>query len=440
MDNNKRTSLLRKNILFSFLIKGWSGFLQLLLVPFTLFCLGQYENGIWMTISSVLLWIDSLDIGLGNGLRNKLSAQVANNEIEKARESVSSTFFMLILIIVPVALVLILLINVLDLYSILNIDRNIIGNLNEILMMCVALVCSTFIFKFIGNVYLGLQLPAVNNALVVGGQTLTLLCIIALKFMAIHSLLLVALSYTLAPLVVYLLSWPVTFGMKYPELRPSLRLFNKHTVKELFTIGLKFFVLQVAGIILFASSNAMISHFFTPEMVTPYQIAYRYFSFTMMLFTIIAVPYWSATTDAYERKDIEWIKNSMRKLHKILALLALCLICMVAVSKWVYALWVGSDVQIPIEMTICMAIYMMIIIYSLCYSYFLNGIGALNLQIIFTLSAALLYFPCAYLLSRWMGVTGMLLALCMVNIPGAIVNRLQFNKIINEDAHGIWKQ
>ncbi len=440
MDNNKRTSLLRKNILFSFLIKGWSGFLQLLLVPFTLFCLGQYENGIWMTISSVLLWIDSLDIGLGNGLRNKLSAQIANNEMTKARESVSSTFFMLIFIIVPIALLLILLINILDLYSILNIEREIIGNLDDILMMCVALVCSTFIFKFIGNVYLGLQLPAVNNALVVGGQTLTLLCIIVLKYLSIHSLLLVALSYTLAPLIVYLLSWPVTFEIKYPELRPSLYLFNKHTVKELFTIGLKFFVLQVAGIVLFASSNTMISHFFTPEMVTPYQIAYRYFSFTMMLFTIIAVPYWSATTDAYERKDIEWIKNSMRKLHKILALLALCLIGMIAVSKWVYPIWVGSEVQIPIEMTICMAFYMMIIIYSLCYSYFLNGIGALNLQIICTLTAALIYFPCAYLLSLWMGVTGMLLALCLVNIPGAIVNRLQFNKIINEDAHGIWKK
>lgn len=93
MNSELRTSRLKKNILFSFLIKGWAGIIQLLLVPITLFCLGNYENGIWMTISSILIWIDSLDIGLGNGLRNTLSAQIANNEIEKARESVSSTFF-----------------------------------------------------------------------------------------------------------------------------------------------------------------------------------------------------------------------------------------------------------------------------------------------------------------------------------------------------------
>ena len=95
MKSDDRSRLIRRNILFSFLIKGWSGVIQLLLVPVTLFCLGNYENGIWMTISSILLWVDSLDIGIGNGLRNKLSEQIANNDYEKARESVSSAFFML---------------------------------------------------------------------------------------------------------------------------------------------------------------------------------------------------------------------------------------------------------------------------------------------------------------------------------------------------------
>ena len=55
MNSELRTSRLKKNILFSFLIKGWAGIIQLLLVPITLFCLGNYENGIWMTISSILI-------------------------------------------------------------------------------------------------------------------------------------------------------------------------------------------------------------------------------------------------------------------------------------------------------------------------------------------------------------------------------------------------
>ena len=85
-----------------------------------------------------------------------------------------------------------------------------------------------------------------------------------------------------------------------------------------------------------------------------------------------------------------------------------------------------------------MACYMMIIIYSLCYSYFLNGFGKLHLQIIFTVFAAVIYFPLAKLLINYFDVSGMILALCLVNIPGAIINRTQFKKIMNGSARGIW--
>lgn len=101
--DDKRSSAIYKNIIASFAIKGWSVLVQLMLVPLTLACLGVYENGVWLTISSVFLWIDNLDVGLGNGLRNKLAIYIAENNIPKAREMVSSTMAMLTVIIVPIA-------------------------------------------------------------------------------------------------------------------------------------------------------------------------------------------------------------------------------------------------------------------------------------------------------------------------------------------------
>ena len=64
--SKKRSSRLQKNILVSFVAKGWSAVIVLLSVPVTLNCLGEYNNGVWLTISSIMLWIDQLDIGLGN--------------------------------------------------------------------------------------------------------------------------------------------------------------------------------------------------------------------------------------------------------------------------------------------------------------------------------------------------------------------------------------
>ena len=56
--NDARSSLIMRNVAVSFFVKGWSMLVQLMLVPLTLACLGVYENGVWLTISSVLLWIE----------------------------------------------------------------------------------------------------------------------------------------------------------------------------------------------------------------------------------------------------------------------------------------------------------------------------------------------------------------------------------------------
>ena len=84
---NSRTVLMKKNILGSFIIRGWNCIVQLLLVPVTLNCLTQYEYGIWLTINGILLWMDSFDVGLGNGLRNQLTKAIAAKDYTRGRIS-----------------------------------------------------------------------------------------------------------------------------------------------------------------------------------------------------------------------------------------------------------------------------------------------------------------------------------------------------------------
>ena len=155
--SRKRSSRLQKNILVSFLAKAWSAIIVLASVPITLKCLGEYNNGVWLTISSVMLWIDNLDIGLGNGLRNKLAIYLAHEDENRARSLISSTFAMLTYIIIPVMAVLLLLVASLDNYQLLNVDPSKTADLNQVLAVTIILVCTTFIFKLIGNFYMGLQ-------------------------------------------------------------------------------------------------------------------------------------------------------------------------------------------------------------------------------------------------------------------------------------------
>lgn len=435
-----RSRYLYANIAASFLIKGWSAVVVLLLVPATLHCLGEYQNGIWLTISSLLLWIDNMDIGLGNGLRNKVAEYMAHDETERTRRLISSTFAMLTCIIIPVLLILLLLIAVSDPYGVLNAEPSKVSHLDQVLMVTVTLVCTSFIFKLIGNFYMGLQLPAVSNLLIALGQTLALVGTYIVLWSGSHSLMHIALVNTAAPLLVYLIAYPITFYYKYPQLRPAFSLINLKEAKEVVNMGAQFFIMQISSVVLFMTSNLLISKIFSPSMVTPYQITYRYFSVLLVAFTVICMPFWNATTDAYERNDIEWIRQATRKLRLMTIGILVMMMVMVVISPWVYDIWIG-DITIDFRMSIVMATYIFILIYSMRYSYFINGIGKLRLQLIFTVSAAIIFIPLAYLATQWThNIIWFMVVMCLVNIPGLIINRIQFHKLINGKATGIWAQ
>ena len=444
MSNNKtvsssRSSLLQKNIFASFVIKGWSALIVLLLVPATLHCLGEYKNGIWLTISSLLLWIDNMDIGLGNGLRNKIAEYMAHDEFERTRSLISSTFAMLTCIIIPVLLILLLLIALTDPYWIFNASPSKVDHLDQVLMATVTLVCTSFIFKLIGNFYMGMQLPAVSNLLIALGQTLALIGTYIVLWSGSHSLMLIALVNTVSPLIIYLLAFPYTFLYKYPHLCPSLKLIKLKEAKAVIHMGVQFFIMQISSVVLFMTSNILISNLFSPTMVTPYQITYRYFSILLVIFTVICMPFWNATTDAYQKNDIAWIRNATKKLRLMTVGILICLIVMIALSDIVYAIWIDQQTVIDLKMSIMMATYIFILIYSMRYSYFINGIGKLRLQLIFTTAAAVLFIPLAYLTTQWThSIIWFMIVMCLVNLPGLIVNRIQFYKLINGKANGIW--
>lgn len=52
--------------------------ISLLLVPVTLNYLNSYEYGVWLTLSSILVWINYFDIGLGNGATQPFNRSFGN--------------------------------------------------------------------------------------------------------------------------------------------------------------------------------------------------------------------------------------------------------------------------------------------------------------------------------------------------------------------------
>ena len=380
-----------------------------------------------------------MDIGLGNGLRNRLAIHVAHQEMEAARKAVSSTLAMLICIVTPVLCLLILLTLSTDVYAFLNITQADIPELRIALIYAITFICITFVLKFIGNVYMGLQLPAVNNLLVAFGSTLILIVTWILYINGKATFLNVVIANTAAPLIIYLIAYVYTFYHQFPQLCPSYHLVNLRSALELGNLGIKFFWIQIASVIQFMSINLLISNFFTPAMVTPYQIAYRYLNLAMVLFTIICMPFWNATTDAYERNDMEWIRKANKKMNLMILLIAAVMTLAVVVSPWVFQIWIGDSCHVPFGMTVMVALYIFLLIVSMRYSYFLNGIGALRLQLYMTIMTVL-FIPMSYFVVRYThDMLWFLGVMCFCVVPSIVVNLIQFHKFLHGTAKGIWR-
>ena len=203
---------------------------------------------------------------------------------------------------------------------------------------------------------------------------------------------------------------------------------------------MNFFFIQIGALILFATSNLIISDIYSPKEVTTYQIAFRYFGIANIIFTIISAPLWTATTDAYTKEDWTWINNITIKMKKILIIFATCIILMLLISKPIYYLWIGNKVEIPFSMSCVMAIYIFIAIFSTYYSNMICGFGKIHLLTIITLTQAIIYIPLAIWFSYQTGVIGVVIALLLVNLLSAVTNKIQFEKIKKGKATGIWNK
>lgn len=428
--SDARTMLAMKNVIASVGIKGVDAVVQLLIVPVTLGYLTKFEYGVWITLSTLLYWVNAFDIGLSNGLRNKLAEALAKGDIKAGRHYVSTALVILPLLAFFVAVIGSFVIAKVNWYNILNINPVNLPDLYEIIVVVFSMFCAGFAIKIIGSVYLALQLPAISNALNTIGNIVALIFIIILKASTSGNLMYVAIAFSAAPIIVYGLAYPVTFKKYYPYLSPSFQYYKSSFVKSLVSVGWAFFLLQIAGIVLFAFSNILISHEFGPEEVTPYNIAFRYYSIINMLMGLVSAPMWSATTDAYTQNDIQWIRKSIRKMLFVIAFFVVVLVVMTLFSNGIYSIWVGRDIHIPIELSSLMACYIVVLMLSSTYSNMLNGMGKLRLQTIVTLLEAALFVPVCLFLSHRYGINGILLGMIIIHGIGLVANVIQFMYVV----------
>ena len=438
--NHNRTKRAYLNITGSFLIKGLSILISFILVPLTLDYIDPIRYGIWITLSSVVNWFGFFDIGLTNGLRNNFAQALANNKHELAKIYVSTTYAYLLIIITIVYLVFIFVNPYLNYNKILNVNIDLNSELSLIALIVFTFFCFRFILKIITTILSADQRLAKAETFDLIGKILTLITIFILIKTTSGSLLYLSIALSSIPVFVLFISSIWFFNGKYKPYRPSLKSIQFKYSSSLVNLGIKFFIIQLAGLLLYQTNNIIIAQLFGVSNVTPYNIAFKLFSLITLGFSIISTPFWSAFTEAYTIYDFRWIQSSVRNLFKIWILFSIFGLLLLFSSAYIYNYWIGNKIDIPFELSLIVCMNALIFSFSNIFSIFLNGIGKLKLQLVVSITIALINIPLSLLLGKLIGISGVLLTNTILGLISISIFPIQYRKIVSGKAKGLWNQ
>lgn len=441
--NNKssRTKTLVNDISFIAIFKIINILCSFIIIPLTINYVSPSIYGIWLTLYSIISWFSIFDVGLGNGLRNKLSEALAFNDYDKSKKLISTTY----VIISKIALILfcfsILSIYILDWNKILKIPTDFNENINTIIIVFSLGFCIRFIVQLISNVFFAIQKAYLSELCILFGNIITLILIIFIKDYFDNKLtfLVCALLY---PGIISLIGISIFLfkTKRYKILSPSIKYNEKGLINDLFSLGTKFFLLQISSVISYSIVNFLIIQFLTPEDVTKYNIAYKYFSILLIANNIICTPLWSTFTEAFVKEDYTWLKKTIKTLIKIWIVWGFVTIIMVLLSNFIYKIWIGQDLEIPISLSIVLGLFMLNCAWNGIFTSFINGTGKIFIQMITGIFPLILWWPLSVLFVEHLnfGVTGFALCMLIFNLLSTIFTTIQVKKILNKTATGIW--
>ncbi|WP_460914115.1 oligosaccharide flippase family protein [Spirosoma areae] len=440
-DTHPRTRKAHLNTILGIVIKGGGMLISLLLVPLTIDYLSKEIYGTWLTISSIVTMLTFLDIGIGNGLRNKFSEAVSKQDTTLAQSYVSTAYVLFGIIQFALTVFFLLVFRYIPWQRVFNTDIN-VEQLQVVVAITVITMAIKLVLDILSYILFAMQESSQAGLITLGSNILTLLGTYMLIRITSGSLIYLAAVTVISPIVALLIGGFWLYRGPLNVYRPTFRLAKLKYARSLLGLGYKFFFVQLAVIVLFYTDNLIITQLFGPSEVTTYNVAFRYFNAASTLFAIAITPYWSAFTEASVKGDTLWMQKTHQYLQQLWLGLVIVVALMILASNTIYAVWVGSRVEVPIKLSICMGVFIIISCYNSIIASVINGLGKVRLQLYYALFSAVINVPLAILLGKMlnMGSAGVILGTSISLLACSVLGNLQAQKLISGTANGIWNQ
>ncbi len=426
---------------------AWSGLVakivsvavSLLMVPLAVHYLGKEQYGLWVAVSSLVAMLGFMDGGAGNAVINLVShaSGAQNDDLAKV---VSTAFFSLMALSLTGCLLFLAIFPFISWGKLLGLaEQSSQSDLEGIVIITGLFFFVSMFTTLVGKIQRGLQEGNLDNFWIGGGAALSLLFV----YIAIQKdagLIGFVIAFLSGSMLAYLGSNIHFLLFLRIDLRPQLSKIDTSIVKNLFTVGGMFFVLQIAGAVQGQADNVIIANMLGAIAVTNYAICMKLFLMVPMLFGLLLTPLWPAYREAFSSGDVQWVRRIFLKSMRWALLLSIpSAFVLMLLGKKIIELWVGQDTIPSTGLMAGCGIWMIFCTVGGALAALFNAMQLIKIQISATVLTSVLNVILSIYLIQIYGVAGVVFGsviawfLCTL-IPYSIVARkilIKHNEAVN---------
>jgi O-antigen/teichoic acid export membrane protein len=281
------------------------------------------------------------------------------------------------------------------------------GEVSSTMAVAATLILIGLPASLAGRILAGYQQVHLNNLVIACGtigNLSGLLIGVRLRVSMPRLFLMSAGCLTLCNVVALMAQWRFK-----PWLRPRRAHLVLSSVGELLGSGSGFFLIQVAGVVVFSSDNVVVGHYLGAAQVTPYNVAWRLVSLTAVVQSLVFPALWPAYAEAYERGDLAWVRQAFRLMMRVtLAINLACAAIFVTFGKTVIRWWAGESAVPSTTLLAAMALWAVISGCMTAESCLLAAVGRTRLQGVLSIIAAAVNLALSVMLVQRIGAAGVI--------------------------------
>jgi O-antigen/teichoic acid export membrane protein len=386
-----RKNIILKNVSLGVVYKIINMGIVFITIPLLLNYLDKEIYGVWITIFSVLNIVFFVDIGIANGLKTKLTQAITNKDEDLAKTYISNAYFLMSSLALLFLAIGTFSIYFIDLKRLLNTSLN-EQELKRVFFITLLMVVIGLILSLYKSLYYAIHKSYKVELSLLIYQLIVLFLVFIFSMYLPRSLFNVALIYGCSNIIISFI-FTLNFFDKYSNYKPSFKLLSRKGIKNLIDLSLGFFMIQLCMIVIFSTDNILISNLLNPSEVANYDVVFKLFQAAIVFSVITQDPFWPLYTDAYEKKEFNWIKQTIIRLNKFFILFVILIAILVYISKPLISIWIPKELEISNTLVIFMGMFVILRVYGIIHMNFLNAIGKIKLQALLYMFGAIINIP-----------------------------------------------